>query len=83
MPRQQTVEVRLAFSFDCAQCGQENFVNSVMHEFTPAEQAEYAEELGERPQTGSWLTHPDHVTCQSCGAEFRAVQPGELVDEKA
>jgi hypothetical protein len=79
---QSTVDVRLAFAFDCAACGQENFVASVMHEFSPEEQIEMAEELGERPQTGGWITHPEHVRCSKCGAEFKAVNPGELVDEK-
>lgn len=79
---EKTVEVSLAFVFNCADCGEENFVRSVLHEFSPAEQAEMAEELGERPQTGGWVTHPEHVKCERCGAEFRAVNPGELVDEK-
>ena len=83
MTPDKTVEVRLAFAFDCAQCGRENFVKSVLHEFSPAEQAEMAEDLGEKPQTGKWITHPEHVVCSNCGAGFRAINPGELVDEKA
>jgi hypothetical protein len=79
---EKTVEVRLAFAFDCPFCGQENFVNSVLHEFTPEEQSEAQEELGEKPQTGSWVTHPEQVTCCHCHSEMRAVNPGELVDEK-
>lgn len=82
MNPEKTVDVRLAFAYDCAQCGRENFVHSVLHEFSPDEQADMAEELGEKPQTGSWITHPEHVKCGFCGAEFRAVNPGELVDEK-
>ncbi len=78
----QTVEIRLAFAFDCPRCGAENFARSVLHEFSPDEQAEMAEDLGEKPQTGSWVTHPEQVKCQRCGGEFRAVNPGELVDEK-
>jgi hypothetical protein len=78
---EKTVEVRLAFAFDCPACGQENFVRSELHEFTPDEQKEMAQELGEKPQTGSWITHPQSVTCCHCNAEFRAVNPGELVDE--
>lgn len=78
-----TVEVQLAFVFDCVRCGHENFVRSVMHEFSPEEQSEMTSELGEKPQTGGWVTHPERVVCGSCGAEFRAVNPGELVDEKS
>jgi transcription elongation factor Elf1 len=82
MPNEKTVEVRLAFSFDCPECGQENFVRSVLHEFSPDEQRELAEDIGEKPQTGSWITHPEQVICGNCKAEFRAINPGELVDEK-
>lgn len=78
----KTVEVRLAFAFTCPECGHESFVHSVLHEFSPEEQAEMSEDLGERPQTGSWITHPENVACQACGLELRAVNPGELVDEK-
>jgi transcription elongation factor Elf1 len=80
---EKIVEVSLAFVFNCPECGQENFVRSVMHEFNPNEQEEMAEELGEKPQTGSWVTHPEHVACSRCHFEFRAVNPGELVDEKS
>jgi rubredoxin len=80
--QEKTVEVRLAFSFECPDCGAETFVNSVLHEFGPDEQAELTEELGERPETGGWITHPDQVTCHRCRHEYKAVNPGELVDEK-
>jgi transcription elongation factor Elf1 len=79
---EQTVEVRLAFAFDCPNCGKENFVSSVMHEFTREEQEEMTPELGERPQTGKWVTHPERVTCQACNHEFVALNPGEAVEEK-
>jgi hypothetical protein len=83
MANEKTVDVRLAFAFDCPECGAENFVRSVLHEFSPDEQTEMAEDLGERPQTGGWVTHPEQVACARCGVEFRAVNPGELVDEKS
>lgn len=78
----QTVNVRLAFAFDCPACGQGNFVHSVLHEFTLEEQQDISEDLGERPQTGHWVTHPEEVMCEKCGATYRAINPGELVDEK-
>ena len=80
---QRTVEVALAFVYICPDCGRENFVRSVLHEFTREEQLEYQKELGQTPQTGSWATHPDQVVCENCGADFRAINPGELVDETA
>jgi len=79
----KTVEVQLAFSFQCPECGRENFVRSVMHEFTPDEQKEMAEDLGEKPQTGHWLTHPEHVLCGKCGSQFVAINPGETADPKS
>jgi hypothetical protein len=78
----KTVEIRLAFSFTCLECGQETFVNSVVHEFSPEEQADMADDLGEKPQTGYWLTHPENVSCKHCGAQFIAINPGETVDPK-
>lgn len=78
----ETIEISLAFAFVCSHCGKENFVRGVLHEFTGDEKAEYAAEIGERPETGQWITHPEHVTCNGCGADFRAVNPGELVDER-
>ncbi|MDB5293127.1 MAG: hypothetical protein JWL69_4368 [Phycisphaerales bacterium] len=83
MDTQRTVDVRLAFAFDCARCGHENFVRAVLHEFSPAEQVDMAEELGERPETGSWITHPEQVTCDKCGESFKAVNPGQLVNEES
>jgi transcription elongation factor Elf1 len=79
----KSVEVRLAFAFDCPECGQENFARSVFHEFSQDEQAEMADELGERPQTGKWITNPEHVICSKCGSQFIALNPGEVVDKKA
>jgi predicted RNA-binding Zn-ribbon protein involved in translation (DUF1610 family) len=79
----KTVEVQLAFLFTCPECGKENFVKSVFHEFDPDEQRELTEELGERPETGGWVTHPECVACPACGSEFRAINPGETADEKA
>ena len=78
----KTAEVQLAFVFECPDCGAECFVRSVLHEFAPEESAALTEELGERPQTGGWVTHPEEVRCGRCGGEFRAVNPGELVDEQ-
>jgi hypothetical protein len=78
----ETVEVRLAFSFVCPSCGKETFVNSVMHEFTLEEQSEMAQELGERPQTGHWITHPENVACSGCCKNFVAINPGETADPK-
>jgi predicted RNA-binding Zn-ribbon protein involved in translation (DUF1610 family) len=77
MEDRKPVEVRLAFAFTCPDCGAENFVKSVLHEFTAQEQEELADDLGEKPQTGSWITHPEEVACSSCGAKLHAFNPGE------
>jgi rubredoxin len=77
MQTTRRVEIKLAFSFHCPECGEENFVNSVLHEFTPEERADMEEQTGESPETGYWVTHPEQVKCRRCAAEFIAYNPGE------
>jgi rubredoxin len=74
----QTVEMHPAYVWDCDNCGGENFERAVVYEFTPEERRELAEQ-GEEPETGNWMTHPDHVKCRHCGAAFEAhhFQEGE------
>lgn len=69
--KNQTVELRLAYAWDCDECGEENFERAVVYEVSPAEKAELAER-GLPSDTGNWLTPPEHVTCRGCGAAFQA-----------
>lgn len=68
----KTVVMRLAFAFDCPECGAENFIDSVPHEFSHDEVEDFKEETGERPEMGDWVTFPETVECCKCHAEFEA-----------
>lgn len=73
MSRLQIVEMRLAYAWTCESCGRENFEHAVVHEFSPEETAELKRDAGvDDAQTGNWMSHPDHVTCKACSAEFGA-----------
>lgn len=76
-----TVEVRLAYAFDCSACNRESFAASVLHEFSPDERVDVADQIGATPQTGEWVTHPDTVHCQHCGTEFHAINPGQTPEQ--
>lgn len=73
----KTVIIHLAFAFECPDCGQQTFVESVIREFNEEDKPDAEEDLGEVPRTGDWVTHPETVMCGSCGEEFRALNQGE------
>lgn len=68
----QTVEMDMAFSFVCPECGHRTYVDAVTAEFTPQEADDIADEFGfdEPPRTGEWATYPSDVECEKCQAEF-------------
>jgi hypothetical protein len=69
----QIVEMRIAYVWDCENCGTENFERAVVYEFSPEEIADaIADGDSELAQTGNWMTHPNHVKCRKCSAEFAA-----------
>jgi hypothetical protein len=70
MERTNSVEMSLAYVWNCETCGAENFERAVVYEFSP-EELSYSDE-SDPPETGDWMTHPDHVKCKACGAEFLA-----------
>ena len=69
---QQTVEMRLAYAWDCENCGAEHFERAIIYELSPEEIAELREAGEETPVTGNWVSNPTHVKCDKCGAEFEA-----------
>ena len=71
MKTARQAELRLAYSWDCDECGAENFERSIVYELSPEEKAEL-EEMDEVAETGNWISHPERVTCKKCGAEFEA-----------
>ena len=66
----RTVELRPAHTWDCDECGRENFCRGIVAELTPEEKAEIAD-AGGSIETGHWLTAPEAVECAHCGAAFR------------
>lgn len=77
MMESETVDLKLAFSYICPECQSKQYVDAVLHEFTPDEQADSEDEIGEKPVTGDWVTCPDVVKCGECGCEWSAVNGGE------
>ena len=71
MVKAHRVEMRLAYVWDCEECGRENFERAVVYELSPEEKKEL-EGAGEIPETGNWMSHPEHVTCKHCQSEFTA-----------
>lgn len=66
----KSVQLSLAFMFECPDCGSINFVEAEIHEFTRQEQVEMEPLAGELPKTGEWVTTPNGVICEKCYAEF-------------
>lgn len=67
----KSIELHLAFVFDCDYCGRENFVRSVTGDFSEEELQELREEHGvEVYKLGEWHTRPGVVKCNFCGAGF-------------
>lgn len=67
----KTASLSLAYVWDCDDCGRENFVRSIVAEFSPEEMQELRDEHGVQPwEEGAFVTCPDTVKCGFCGAEF-------------
>lgn len=70
------VELRTAYTFDCPECGSENFVRAVVAELSQEEKQELAEDFGvEGIVTGDLVAIPTKVTCQHCNRSFATVDP--------
>lgn len=80
----QPVELNVAYVWDCDACGRENFVRAVVVEMTEEDQVEQCVQYGGEPadwETGQWMTRPEEVTCQHCGATFPTTEPEAPEDE--
>lgn len=74
----QKIELHPAHTWDCDNCGRENFCRGVPHEMNPddpqdAELIAIAKEANEEsgmPITGFWITAPEEVTCIHCGTTY-------------
>jgi hypothetical protein len=67
------IELRPAFTWDCDDCGQENFVRGVVPEMSEEDHKFMMEEHGLMPwECGDFITNPAIVTCCHCQTEFKA-----------
>jgi hypothetical protein len=65
------VVLRLAYSWDCEECGRESFVRGIVPEMSADDIAALREEHGvEAWEAGDFLMMPDEVECAFCGARF-------------
>ena len=59
-----------AYSFDCEECGEENFIRCVRPSFSEEEIAELKEELSEE---GEFLLVPSEAICKKCGTKYSTI----------
>lgn len=64
-----TVQLNIAWMWDCEDCGRENFERTFVPEVNPERMAELAEEIGDDGETMR-CAFPFEVVCEHCGAEF-------------
>lgn len=84
------VEMRPAYEWTCEECGRNSFESAMVAEWSPEERVEQARHMGligefdtviPEELTGDFVTHPDEVTCQHCGATFETVHPHDDVED--
>lgn len=70
------IQLHPAYSWDCDQCGGENFERAMIRECTPEEAAQAADESGvsidDPTAVFEMVAFPLDVTCKHCGAEYEA-----------
>tara|TARA_R110000868_G_scaffold290125_1_gene550349 strand:- start:60 stop:281 length:222 start_codon:yes stop_codon:yes gene_type:complete len=64
-----TVQLNIAWMWDCEDCGRENFERTFVPEVNPERMAELAEEIGDDGET-MLCAFPFEVVCEHCGSEF-------------
>lgn len=68
------VELIPAHEWACDDCGRKNYVSCVTAELTPNERKELAKEYKGFVSGGEYLTLPEEVQCEHCGAAFKVKQ---------
>lgn len=72
------IELRTAFAFDCDNCGKENFVRGVVHEFSKEEMDDLKDRFNiDRSILGDWISCPEIVECQYCNTKFISLNYNE------
>jgi hypothetical protein len=78
----RTTELHPAFSWDCDDCGAENFARCIVPEMSDEDLKELREDHGIQPwETGDLLMMPTEVTCSKCGAAYATLRSGEATDQ--
>lgn len=74
----ERVELRQAFTWDCPDCGQENFARAIEPDLSPMEIAELREEFGlKEDEEGIFMLAPKNVTCSNCDKEWETENPDD------
>jgi DNA-directed RNA polymerase subunit RPC12/RpoP len=87
MPKAQeqirSIPLRLAYAWDCPDCGREVFERGIVPEMAPEDLAKLREEHGVEPwMEGDFLLAPEEVKCPHCGSRFSVANlPGGDEDE--
>jgi hypothetical protein len=77
MQAKSRIELIPAFSWDCPDCGRENFERAVVSELSAEEMSVLRLQHGVDPlQEGHFLTSPSEVACKHCGREYETVEYG-------
>lgn len=67
------VELRPAYSWDCPDCGRENFVRGLVPEFSDEDLQDLRDNHGLQPwDTGDFVMMPQSVQCKHCRSVFSA-----------
>jgi hypothetical protein len=75
------VELRLAFSWTCHECGRDNFVNGIQPEYDPVLDFQMRDSLAVgAEQEGQFLAAPKKVTCGYCTHKFETLDPNSGED---
>lgn len=90
MLSRQKIEMRPAYQWTCDECGRDQFESAMVADFTEEDRLETAKSLGmideyctEIPEDleGDFVSHPERVKCNACGAEFETVHPHDSGDD--
>lgn len=78
----EKVELHPAHTWDCPDCGRENFCRGVTMEMSNEDVQEMIDRFGGEPtdHRSYWITAPESVTCAHCGKEFEAKDQAEDED---
>jgi rubredoxin len=78
----RSIPLRLAYAWDCPDCGREVFERGIVPEMAPEDMAKLREEHGVEPwMEGDFLLAPDEVKCPFCKSRFCVANPPHEEEE--